>query len=62
MNIADTWGQTPLFFAVSCEWPELCDLLITSGCNLEAVDREGKTVLHRSIRNSTTLIMEKLLK
>ena len=63
VNAMDWWSQTPLFFCVAAEWLKVTDLLLgATGCNLEARDKDGMTVLHRSVRCSTTEIMRKLIR
>ena len=63
VNAMDWWSQTPLFFCVAAEWLKVTDLLLgAAGCNLEARDKDGMTVLHRSVRCSTTEIMRKLIR
>lgn len=62
MNAMDVWSQTPLFFCVAAEWLYLTDLLVASGSNLNARDKDSRTPLHRAVRCSTTEILHKLIK
>ena len=62
VNVMDVWSQTPLFYCVGAEWLKVTDLLIHSGSNLEARDKDSMTPLHRSVKCSTTEIMQKLIR
>lgn len=44
-TIADSLGMTVLHYAALEPSPELIELLVDSGCSIEAVDREGRTPL-----------------
>ena len=62
MEIPDGLGQTALYYCICCEWLELMELLITSGCNVEAYDNRLMTPLHRAVNCATTDPLEILLR
>lgn len=45
VNVADDDGQTPLHTAVTCESPELVELLVARGAHEGAEDGDGETPL-----------------
>ncbi|KAJ5358841.1 ankyrin repeat-containing protein [Penicillium cataractarum] len=44
-TVTDSLGMTVLHYAVLEPSPELIELLVDSGCSIEAIDREGRTPL-----------------
>ncbi len=62
LEIPDGLGQTALYYCICCEWLELMELLIKSGCNIEAYDNRHMAPLHRAVNCTTTAPLEILLK
>lgn len=48
----DKWNQTPLMYSVCGEWPELTQLLITFGSDVNCQDKKGRTAAHVAVNCS----------
>lgn len=43
VNIQDSDGQTPLHYAVTCEYEDIVDLLLAAGARTDIPDSSGET-------------------
>lgn len=46
VNATDTYGRTPLYWALRCSGNETADLLIAAGADLTRADKRHQTILH----------------
>lgn len=57
-------GETALFVALKhcSDWyrPKICDKLVAAGCNLNAVDKEGRNLLH-TLKSSDAKVVQYLV-
>jgi len=60
-QINDYSGQTPLLTAVALNDYDIIELLVESGANINAQDRDGNTVLHFAVENQSPELVEYLI-
>ena len=61
VNSTDSDGDTPLFFAITCPFPDSVILLLKKGANPNIQNKDGITPLHFAIKKSNVLAMKYLM-
>mgnify|MGYP000129000391 CR=1 FL=1 len=52
LSFQDSEGQTPLHYAVTCEWEDIATLLLEKGADPSLVDNDGCTAYETSVEYS----------
>ena len=53
IDIADTWGGTPLFHAVEWKYPAIVAALLDAGADPDHADKQGATALHKAVHTES---------
>lgn len=61
VNSTDSDGDTPLFFSITCPFPDSVILLLKKGANPNIQNKDGITPLHLAIKKSNVLAMKYLM-
>lgn len=58
----DENGQTPIYYAIKSNKPEVIEFLLQQGANLENLDKRGQTPINFALRHNKVHLRDLLVK